>query len=165
MKKDLPQFPKLKLVATVYGDDLADKSYRETKGLINSYPNLKAIVAPTSVGIVAAAQAVSDMGKTGKIYVTGLGLPSELAGHVESGAVKSFAIWNPIDLGYAATMIAHDLVKGTATDKEASMGRIRITSYNVCYTKLLRPRAFRSLPFATACGRYSAMTLMDANAE
>ncbi len=124
MKKDLPQFPKLKLVATVYGDDLADKSYRETKGLINSYPNLKAIVAPTSVGIVAAAQAVSDMGKTGKIYVTGLGLPSELAGHVDSGAVKSFAIWNPIDLGYAATMIAHDLVKGTATDKEADMGRL-----------------------------------------
>ncbi len=124
MKKDLPQFPKLKLVATVYGDDLADKSYRETKGLINSYPNLKAIVAPTSVGIVAAAQAVSDMGKTGKIYVTGLGLPSELAGHVESGSVKSFAIWNPIDLGYAATMIAHDLVKGTATDKEADMGRL-----------------------------------------
>lgn len=124
MKKNLPQFPKLKLVATVYGDDLADKSYRETKGLISSYPNLKAIVAPTSVGIVAAAQAVSDMGKTGKIYVTGLGLPSELAGHVESGAVKSFAIWNPIDLGYAATMIAHDLVKGTATETEVNMGRL-----------------------------------------
>lgn len=124
MKKDLTQFPKLKLVATVYGDDLADKSYRETKGLISSYPNLKAIVAPTSVGIVAAAQAVSDMGKTGKIYVTGLGLPSELAGHVESGAVKSFAIWNPIDLGYAATMIAHDLVKGTATETEVNMGRL-----------------------------------------
>lgn len=124
MKKDLPKFPSLHLVATVYGDDLADKSYRETKGLINSYPNLKAIVAPTSVGIVAAAQAVSDMGKTGKIYVTGLGLPSELAGHVDSGAVKSFAIWNPIDLGYAATMIAHNLVKGTATATEVDMGRM-----------------------------------------
>ena len=35
-------------------------------------------------------------------FVTGLGLPSEMAGHVKSGAVKSFAIWNPIDLGYAA---------------------------------------------------------------
>lgn len=124
MKKSLAEYPKLKLVATVYGDDLADKSYRETKGLINSYPNLKAIVAPTSVGIVAAAQAVSDMGKTGKIHVTGLGLPSELAGHVDSGAVKNFAIWNPIDLGYAATTIAHSLVKGTATATEVDMGRL-----------------------------------------
>lgn len=124
MKKNLAEYPKLKLVATVYGDDLADKSYRETKGLINSYPNLKAIVAPTSVGIVAAAQAVSDMGKTGKIHVTGLGLPSELAGHVDSGAVKNFAIWNPIDLGYATTTIAHNLVKGTATATEVDMGRL-----------------------------------------
>jgi len=124
MKKVLPQHPDLHLVATVYGDDLADKSYRETQGLVKTYPNLKAIVAPTSVGIVAAAQAITDMGKTGSIFVTGLGLPSELAGHVESGAVKSFAIWNPIDLGYAATMIAYNLIKGNATKTEVNMGRM-----------------------------------------
>ena len=43
-----------------------------------------------------------------------LGLPSEMAGHVKSGASKSFAIWNPIDLGYSATMIAYHLSKGEA---------------------------------------------------
>ncbi|MCL9773942.1 rhamnose ABC transporter substrate-binding protein [Vibrio methylphosphonaticus] len=126
MKKVLPDFPQLNLVATVYGDDLADKSYRETMGLIKTYPNLKAIVAPTSVGIVAAAQAVTDSGKNGEIFVTGLGLPSELAGHVKSGAVKSFAIWNPIDLGYAATMISYNLVKGDATSAEVEMGRMGV---------------------------------------
>ncbi len=124
MKKVLPNYANLNLVATVYGDDLADKSYRETIGLLKSHPNLKVIVAPTSVGIVAAAQAVKDQGKIGKVFVTGLGLPSELAGHVKSGAVKSFAIWNPIDLGYAATMISYNLVKGKATASEVSMGRI-----------------------------------------
>lgn len=128
MKKILPQYTGLNLVATVYGDDLADKSYRETQGLVKSYPDLKVIVAPTSVGIVAAAQAVSDMGKTGDVFVTGLGLPSELAGHVDSGAVKSFAIWNPIDLGYAATMISYNLVKGNATDKEVAMGRMGVAA-------------------------------------
>lgn len=126
MKKVLPQYPQLNLVTTVYGDDLADKSYRETIGLLKSHPGLKVIVAPTSVGIVAAAQAVQDEGKTGEIFVTGLGLPSELAGHVDSGVVKSFAIWNPIDLGYAATTIAYNLVKGLATDTEVGMGRIGV---------------------------------------
>ncbi|UTW12567.1 rhamnose ABC transporter substrate-binding protein [Marinobacterium rhizophilum] len=124
MKKVLPQFPQLNLVATVYGDDLADKSYRETVGLLKSHPNLKVIVAPTSVGIVAAAQAVQDQGRIGEVFVTGLGLPSELAGHVDSGAVKSFAIWNPIDLGYAATMISYNLVKGEASGSAVGMGRI-----------------------------------------
>lgn len=127
MKKVLPNYPKIKLVATVYGDDLADKSYRETQGLIQSHPDLKAIIAPTSVGIVAAAQAVEDAGKVGKINVTGLGLPSEMAAHVKSGASKSFAIWNPIDLGYSATMIAYNLATKKAEAKpgaEISMGRM-----------------------------------------
>jgi rhamnose transport system substrate-binding protein len=118
-------------VATVYGDDLAEKSYREAQGLMQTYPNLKAIIAPTSVGIVAAAQAVADAGKIGQINVTGLGLPSEMAGAIDSGASMSFAIWNPIDLGYSATMMAYDLVKGAeggagATLKMGRMGEITL---------------------------------------
>ncbi len=31
MKKQLKDFPGLNLVTTVYGDDLADKSYREAR--------------------------------------------------------------------------------------------------------------------------------------
>lgn len=111
MRKALPNYPGLNLVATVYGDDLSDKSYRETQALLQSHPSVKAIVAPTSVGIVAAAQAVQDAGKVGEVFVTGLGLPSEMAGAVKSGASKSFAIWNPVDLGYSAAYLAYDLVK------------------------------------------------------
>ncbi|TMV87714.1 rhamnose ABC transporter substrate-binding protein [Thioclava sp. BHET1] len=127
MKSDMGNYPKINLVTTVYGDDLADKSYREAKGLIEKYPNLKAIIAPTSVGIVAAAKAVTDAGKIGEINVTGLGLPSEMAAYVENGASKSFAIWNPIDLGYAATEIAYNLAKGTAKAEPGAkipMGRL-----------------------------------------
>lgn len=119
MKEALPEHPGLNLVTTVYGDDLADKSYRETVALMQAHPDVKVIVAPTSIGIVAAAQAVEDQGKVGEVYVTGLGLPSELAGHVDAGSVESFAIWNPIDLGYSATMLAYNL----ATDQaEAAPG-------------------------------------------
>ena len=127
MNKVLPNYPGINVVATVYGDDLADKSYREAQGLMASYPDLKAIIVPTSVGIVAAAQAVEDAGKVGEINVTGLGLPSEMAGAVESGASKSFAIWNPIDLGYAATMIAYNLATDQATAEPGAsipMGRM-----------------------------------------
>ena len=127
MKKVLPNYPGVNIVTTVYGDDLADKSYRETQGLLQSFPDLKAIIAPTSVGIVAAAQAVEDAGKVGQVNVTGLVLPSEMAGHVKAGSSKSFAIWNPIDLGYSATMIAYNLATKKAeakADGEIPMGRM-----------------------------------------
>jgi rhamnose transport system substrate-binding protein len=125
-KKVLPNYPGVNLVEVVYGDDLADKSYREAQALIAKYPNLEAIIAPTTVGILAASQAVTDAGLIGKVNVTGLGLPSEMAGAVESGATKSFAIWNPIDLGYAATMLAYNINKGAAVGEGAQvpMGRM-----------------------------------------
>ena len=125
-KKVLPNYSGVNLVATVYGDDLSDKSYREAQGLMSSYPNLKAIIAPTTVGILAASQAVTDAGKIGEINVTGLGLPSEMAGAVDSGATKSFAIWNPIDLGYSAAMLAHNIANGAKAGPGATieMGRM-----------------------------------------
>ncbi|MFD1626336.1 rhamnose ABC transporter substrate-binding protein [Azospirillum griseum] len=133
MKKALPKFPGMTIVTTVYGDDLSDKSYRETQALLKAHPEVKTIIAPTSVGIVAAAQAVKDAGKIGQVHVTGLGLPSEMAGAIKSGASKSFAIWNPIDLGYTATLLAYDLVKSKATSvapgtklKAGRMGEITI---------------------------------------
>ena len=127
MQKVMGDYPDIELVATVYGDDLADKSYRETQGLLQSYPDLDAIIAPTSVGIVAAAQAVQDAGKVGEVNVTGLGLPSEMAGAIESGASKSFAIWNPVDLGYATATLAYNLATGEAEAEagaEIGMGRM-----------------------------------------
>jgi len=127
MTKVKGNYPGITVVATVYGDDLADKSYREAQGLMQSYPNLRAIIAPTSVGIVAAAQAVEDAGKVGQVNVTGLGLPSEMAGHVKAGSSQSFAIWNPIDLGYSATMIAYNLATGAAKAEAGAaipMGRM-----------------------------------------
>ncbi|NKN37618.1 rhamnose ABC transporter substrate-binding protein [Agrobacterium sp. a22-2] len=132
MKKQLKDFPGLNLVTTVYGDDLADKSYREANGLLTSQANVKVIVAPTTVGVLAASQAVKDAGKIGDVFVTGLGLPSEMAGAIKSGATKEFAIWNPIDLGYSATQIAYHLVKGDTDGAPGSeieagrMGKIKV---------------------------------------
>lgn len=129
MKDDLkkPEFAGLKLVDVVYGDDQSDKSYREAVGLFRKHPALKAIIAPTTVGITASAKAVTDQSLVGKVFVTGLGLPSEMAGHVRSGAVDTFAIWNPIDLGYTAVYAAHSLLAKKASgmpNTEVPVGRM-----------------------------------------
>ncbi len=124
MKKALPEYPGLELVAVVYGDDVSDKSYRETVALLKQRPDLAVVVSLSSIGIVAAARAVEDQGLTGKVRVTGLGLPSELAGYVEKAVVPKFAIWNPIDLGYAATQVAVHLARGDSVAQPISTGRL-----------------------------------------
>lgn len=121
MKQLLPKYPGLELAAVVYGDDVADKSYREASALFKAHPDVGVIVAPTTVGILSAAQAVQDAGLVGKVYVTGCGLPSELKGYVKSGAVKSFSMGNPQDLGYATVQLLNDVLAGAKAGPGATL--------------------------------------------
>ena len=127
-KTSLPtKFPKINLVDVVYGDDDSVKSTNEAKGLISKYPNLKAIIAPTTVGVVAAAQVVTDQGLIGKVNVVGLALPSEFKKFIDNGSSTAAALWNPIDLGYSAIQIADQLVNKKAEAKAGatiSIGRV-----------------------------------------
>ena len=115
MKKELtgPKYANVKLVKIAYGDDLRDKSVSEAEGLLRTYPNLKAIIAPTTVGIAAAGKVLTDKGLKGKVFLTGLGLPSEMATYIENGVCPYMFLWNPIDVGYLGAYTGTALVKGT----------------------------------------------------
>jgi rhamnose transport system substrate-binding protein len=125
-----PEYANMKYVTTVYGDDQDDKSYREFQALVKAYPNLKGVISPTSIGIRAGAKALVDGGHVGKIFITGLGLPSELATFVKAGAIDTFALWNPVDYGYASAMIMADLIGGAtgAPGSSVKMGRLGSTT-------------------------------------
>lgn len=56
------KYENLEWVVTVYGDDESQKSYDETESLMTNYPDLKVICCPTTVGILACAQAVQNSG-------------------------------------------------------------------------------------------------------
>lgn len=119
MKQELalPQYKNMKLVKIAYGNDDPNKSTTEANGLLTSFPNLRAIIAPTTVGILAAAQVVKTAGKTGKVLVTGLGTPNDMRAYVKGGQVPAFELWDPGQLGYLSEYVAHDLLTGTITGK------------------------------------------------
>jgi rhamnose transport system substrate-binding protein len=120
-----PEYKDMPLVATVYGDDQDDKSYREMQGLVKAHPNLKGVISPTTIGIRSGAKAIVDGGLVGKVFITGLGLPSEMKDYVLAGACDTFAIWNPVEYGYSATMIMAAILNGSATAEgtKISMGK------------------------------------------
>ena len=117
MKKELedPKYADVKLVKVAYGDDLRDKSVSETEALLKSYPNLKGIISPTTVGVAAAGKVLTDKGLKGKVQLTGLGLPSEMAAYIESGVCQWMYLWNPLDVGYLSGYAAEALVSGKIT--------------------------------------------------
>ena len=57
-------------------------------------------MAPTSVGIVAAAKALQDEGLCEEVKVSGLGVPAEMVEYTLNGCAPEFALWSFVDLGY-----------------------------------------------------------------
>lgn len=111
-----PDYSGIELVATVYGDDEDEKSFTETQGLIQSNPDLAAIISPTTVGIAAAARYLQGSEYKGQIALTGLGTPNQMREFVKDGTVTEFALWDPGALGelaaYAGAAVASGIITG-----------------------------------------------------
>ena len=107
-----PDYAALELVDTVYGNDVAEDSVNQALALVDQYPDLELIMAPTTVGIVAAGQAMTQEGLCDEVKVSGLGLPSEMAEFTLSGCAPEFALWSFTDLGYLAYYTAYGIATG-----------------------------------------------------
>ena len=126
------KYKDLKLVDVVYGNDQSEESYNKALGLVDKYPDLKVIMAPTTVGIVAAAKAMQDEGLCEKVKVSGLGLPAEMVSYSLNGCAPAFALWSFVDLGYltyqASYALATGAIKGEVGEEFAAgrMGTFKI---------------------------------------
>nr|WP_315268528.1 rhamnose ABC transporter substrate-binding protein [Microbacterium lemovicicum] len=119
MKTELADsHPDIELVEVVYGDDDDQTSFDKTAALLQTYPQLKGIVSPTTVGIAAAGRYLSTSEYKGKVALTGLGTPNQMREYVEDGTVTAFALWNPADLGYLAAFATQALITGEITGAE-----------------------------------------------
>jgi rhamnose transport system substrate-binding protein len=122
----------LKLVDTVYGNDDATVSTTQAQALLTKYPNLKVIVAPTTVGILAAAQVVKQAGSA--VKVTGLGFPNDMKPFVKDGTSPVFGLWSVPDLGYLSYQVAAKLVSGEITGKEGESFTVKGLNGDKPYT-------------------------------
>ena len=104
-----PKYAKLQQVDLVYGNDQSELSYNQALALVDKHPDLQLIMAPTSVGIVAAAKAMQDEKLCDKVKVSGLGVPAEMLSYTMNGCAPNFALWSFVDLGYLAYYTAYAL--------------------------------------------------------
>ncbi|MEM9776798.1 MAG: substrate-binding domain-containing protein [Chloroflexota bacterium] len=111
-------YQNIELIDVVYGDDDYEKSYSQALELIKKHPDLDLIMAPTTVGIQAAAQAMQDEGICDAVKTSGLGLPEEMIPYMADDCVPEFALWSFSDLGYLTYYLAYNLSIGNIDAKE-----------------------------------------------
>ena len=127
-----PKYSKLELLDVVYGNDQSETSYNQALALVDKYPDMELIMAPTTVGIAAAAKAMQDEKLCDQVKVSGLGLPAEMVSYTLNGCAPEFALWSFVDLGYvtyyASYLAATGALKGEVgeTFKAGRMGEYTI---------------------------------------
>jgi rhamnose transport system substrate-binding protein len=112
-----PKYAKLTLLDVVYGNDQSEESAKQALALVDKYPDMKLIMAPTTVGITAAAKALQDEKLCDKVKVSGLGLPGEMVSYVKNGCSPEFALWSFVDLGYLTYYATYLLATGAIQGK------------------------------------------------
>ena len=134
------KYPKMKLADLRPCDDQKDKAQTEATSLLGANPNLKLIMAICSPAVPGAAEAVKQAGKSGKVKVIGLGLPSENRGYVKEGVTQAVILWKVQDLGYLTVFAAKALAdgklkKGDKTFKAGRVGEVEIAGDNILLGK------------------------------
>ncbi len=122
-----PAYQEMRLVKVAYGNDDPAMSLEQLSGLLQTFPNLRGVIAPTTVGILAAAEHLAGLPRKGTIQLTGLGTPNQMRRYVKDGTVQAFQLWNPVDLGYIAADAAANLAAGVISGKKGdvfSAGRL-----------------------------------------
>lgn len=117
---DDDKYAGIELVDIVYGNDQSEVSYNRALALVDQYPDLGLIMAPTTVGIQAAAKAMQDEVLCDEVKVSGLGLPSEMVSYTMNGCAPEFALWDFRDLGYLTYYVSYLLATG---QMEAEVGQ------------------------------------------
>ena len=122
----------LELIDVVYGNDQYEDSYNLALALVSEYADMELIMAPTTVGIQAAAQAMQDENLCDKVKVSGLGLPSEMREYTINGCAPEFALWNFVDLGYLTYYVTYRIATGQIQAQEGAQFEAgRLGSYTI----------------------------------
>ena len=98
----------------IVSDDNQDTAYQKVKEALTADPEIVAIQCAAMSETPGAAQAVEELGLSGKVYICGTSLMSVCGQYVEDGTVQLMSFWDPALAGQAMIELAIATLDGTA---------------------------------------------------
>jgi AI-2 transport system substrate-binding protein/rhamnose transport system substrate-binding protein len=107
------KFPNLKIGPIGYGQSNQAISQTQATNLINSNPDLLALIPIDGAAVPGALAAVEAVGKAGKIGVFGIGDPNPNHKYFANGSLTGLFLWNEVNQGKLIAYVARDVYDGT----------------------------------------------------
>lgn len=107
------KYPNLKIGPIGYGQSNQSVSQTQATNLINSNPDLLALIPIDGAAVPGALAAVQALGKVGKIGVFGIGDPNPNQKYFADGSLTGLFLWNEVQEGELIAYVARDVYDGT----------------------------------------------------
>jgi ABC-type sugar transport system substrate-binding protein len=107
------KYPNLKIGPIGYGQSNQSISQTQATNLINSNPDLLALIPIDGDAVPGALAAVQALGKAGKIGVFGIGDPNPNQKYFANGSLTGLFLWNEVQEGELIAYVARDIYDGT----------------------------------------------------
>ena len=105
--------PKMTWLETVEAQEDNNLSFNQATTLINKYGDeLKGLFGMTPVATPASAEAVTRPANAARSPLSASPHPNAMKPYVTADCVKSVVLWNPVDLGFAATYVMRAVADG-----------------------------------------------------
>lgn len=141
-KEGIAQYPKIKLVSTLYSDSNVAKAMDVTNDMLTSFPNIKGIFAANESSAVGCAQAIRSKGKAGQVKIVAFDAAEEEIQALKEGVIQALIVQNPFKMGYLGVKCAYDAIQGKPVEKRIDTGVTVVTLENINdpeIQKLLNP--------------------------
>jgi AI-2 transport system substrate-binding protein len=107
------KYPSWKVVTTQFGDANEQKSLQVGSSILDSYPDVDAVICPDSTALPAMAQAAENKGLTAKdVIITGFASPNSMRQFIENGTINNHGLWDVKQQGALAVYVAYWLASG-----------------------------------------------------
>src|SRR6185437_6138666 len=104
-------YPEMEMVALRPCDDKQDEARDRATEILNTFKDVKVIMAICSPAAPGAAEAVK-LSKRTDVKVVGVSLPNDNKQYVHDGITDDIVLWKTYDLGYLTVQAAVDLQNG-----------------------------------------------------
>lgn len=146
LKEGLAHYPGISIVSSQFTGQPETVSETDTKAVMTSHPQVKALFGAAETNAEGAAQALSSMGDTGKLTVVGYDADPSAVSLLKSGAISALVIQQPALEGQLGVEYANDALTGHTSLIKTSvlLPNVLVTtaqSRDLSFTKYYYPAA------------------------
>lgn len=127
------KYPDMHIKTTLLGEQDIEKGKNVTLNYLRANPDTKGVFTVDGIADVSVAEAVKQLGLSGKVAIAGIGVPNAIRPYVRDGIIKDAVLWSPVDIGYAAIYITKAQLDGTLDPakgvvKAGRLGELKFTA-------------------------------------